>query len=177
MYQNDQANHHSGFSPVDAILYSNCQEDLACLLFIMLYHQVSCLDYYHANPSSSRTTKFDISSNLKKFVQIPFSTNELNTQQQSQQFELKNLKDQQFKVYGLHYKLVNLCDKLDNSKQEKLNNFSVKSQTSGLINLREALDDKIRICWNSNWHGGSLIKLCHDLLHNEMLVQNEANST
>lgn len=168
-YQNE-SNANSSFTPVDVILYSNCQEDLACILFTMLYHQVSCLDYYYSNVGSNKTLKFDISSNLKTFIQTPFNLSELGFEQHYQQFEIKGLKEQQHRVYDLNYKLADLCHKIEQSRQE---NLSVNQTTTS---LKEIIEDKIRLRWNFNWHGGSLLKLCHDLLNNQMLIQNESFS-
>lgn len=156
---------------VDQIgVYSNSQEDLSILLFIILYHQVSCLDYYHSE-SEKYNSKFDLSLNLKEHLIIPFN---LNVSSQNLQFELKQLEKQQFKTYELNYKLNSLIKmKLENYN---LNLTDPQKGDSLETKLTQILDRKFRLFWNFKWHGGSLLKLCNDLLNNEQFVQKENNS-
>lgn len=163
-------------SPIDAILYSNCREDLSCLLFTLLYHQVSSLDYYHNMDDMAKTTsvRFDLSAHLKQSIQAPFSMNDL------EQAEVKSLKEQQLRAYELNYKLETLLrQKLEAFRQERAYVADAgRKQLSSLpieARLKEILDNKFRVYWNFKWHGGSLLKLCNDLLNNEAFVQNESN--
>ena len=191
------ADNQGNLSSNDLIIYSNAQEDLAIILFILLYHQVSSLDYYYSSSESSSIScsssqlqtqnKFDISSNLKEHLILPFSTSNSNTINSSsseihkQQPEIKQLEIQQVKVYEINYKLNALLkQKLENFNQEKslgLSDMTSSRSNSSLdARLRQILDRKFRLSWNFKWHGGSLLKLCNDLFFNEQLVQNQTNS-
>lgn len=162
-------------------MYSNCQEDLSCLLFTLLYHQVSLLDYYHSvEAKAGSSSKFDLSSNLKFFIHAPFGMNEpLVDQQLNQSFEIQHLKEQQLSVFELNYKLeLLLREKLETYKKERAYQGDIVHEAQPIeVRLRVILDQKFRLFWNFKWHGGSLLKLCNDLLNNEALVQNETNST
>ena len=169
---------------MDANIYSNSQEDLACLLFTLLFHQVSSLDYYHHHVDDINTNmnKFDLSTNLKSYIHVPFSmtsSNEVDssasTNQQQFPVELKNLREQQLRAYELNYRLELLVrERLENNgviaDTEKNKQKSINSRLSNL------LDDKFRLYWNFKWHGGSMIKLCNDLLYNDAFVQTADNS-
>jgi hypothetical protein len=103
---------------------------------------------------------------------------QLNQNQQPQQFELKQLERQQFKAYELNYKLdSSIKHKLERFNQEKSFNYMNDSKTEAIeTRLKDILDNKFRLYWNFKWHGGSMIKLCNDLLYNESFVQSETNS-
>ncbi len=179
----------SNLTSNDLIIYSNAQEDLSIILFIILYHQVSCLDYYHSTESSSShhqsiQNKFDISSNLKENLLVPFNisnsnmvvstSNDLTNKQHP---EIKSLENQQMKAYDVNYKLNGLLkQKLDSFNQEKA--LSMHDMTGSNLDarLKHILDKKFRLYWNFKWHGGSLLKLCNDLFFNEQFVQDQTNS-
>lgn len=108
------------------------QEDLSILLFIILFHQVSSIDYYHRGVGDG----FDLSVNLKENFLIPFS--------------IPSAKCQEFRVNDIN---------LDKSR------FS------------EVLDRKFRLFWNFNWHGGSMMHLCEDLMNNEGFIQKSDTSS
>jgi hypothetical protein len=166
----------------DAILHTNCQEDLSIILFMLLYHQVSCLDYYHhSDTDKSSQTKFDISLNLKESFTVPFSINPSqlsSSNTNSQQFEIKQLEKQQFKVYESNFKLnSHLKLKIDTCNKERGRFLSSQSKNEPIdLRLKEILEEKYRLFWNFKWHGGSLLKLCNDLLYNEQFVQNTSNT-
>jgi hypothetical protein len=182
--QNDPQS--SNLTPNELIIFSNAQEDLSIILFMILYHQVSCLDYYHSNESHhSIQNKFDISSNLKDSLIVPFNisnsnmintSNDINSKQQP---EMKSLESQQLKAYDINYKLNGLLkQKLDSFNQEKaLSLHDMTAQNFSLdAKLKQILDKKFRLYWNFKWHGGSLLKLGNDLFFNEQFVQDQTNS-
>jgi hypothetical protein len=152
----------------------------------MLYHQVSSLDYYHSSEQpqqSSAQHKFDISSNLKENLLVPFnisnssllaaSSADLNKQQP----EIRHLESQQTKVYDVNFKLNALLkQRLDRFNQEKSLSLHDTGSQNLDARLRQTLDRKFRLYWNFKWHGGSLLKLCNDLFFNEQFVQDQPGS-
>lgn len=158
-------------SQPDQTVYSNSQEDLAALMFILLYNQVSSLDYYYESindsQKSTNTNKklilhFDLSSNLKSNLIEPFTTSGLTQSNESfvnkNQSELKQQEKQQWQAYELNYKLNSILKR------------KIEYCTDN-IHFKEVLERKFRLYWNIYWHGGSLSKLCNDLLNNPQLIQ------
>lgn len=179
------------------LLYSSIQEELSIILFILLYHQVSCLDYYYefSNKSHSaksgdqgsnngQTAQFELSNNLKEYLLIPFSLNpsistastasngSAKTMRQQEASEIKQLEKQQLHAFEINYKLNNLIKMRTDDKllmTQSLNQDGFSNEYS----IRHVLDKKFRLYWNFNWHGGSLLKLCNDLIYDEQLIQNK----
>lgn len=148
----------------DPIIYYNIQEDLAIILFIFLYNQVSCLDYYHQSTEVSQ--RFDLSLILKEHLITPFNMSK------SDQFEIKHLESEQFKTFELTYRLESIIrQKLESYNQEKT--LNLQSNTS--IDLTKILSRKLRIYWNFRRHGGSLLKLNNDLVNNQNLIPDTSN--
>ena len=159
----------------DTVLHSNCQEDLSALLFILLYNQVSSLDYYYENVmdtqrmnKKSTMIQFDLSANLKNNINEPFSITPpgLQSSDVSKQSELKQQENQQWQAYELNFRLNSILKKKLEFSNEKTD-----------INFKEILDKKFRLYWNIMWHGGSLAKLCNDLLYNQQMVQQRRDSS
>jgi hypothetical protein len=180
----------------DDAIYSKCQEDLAIIMFLMLYHQVSSLDLYHEsfanskhgdfhqtsqNAAKMRQTDlhFEIHSNLKLNIQCPIgSTCSALNAANSKQNDLNLLEKQRLQAYDIAYKLNEMLASLTWSQSLSNNSLSA-SQVSMMSNtransgdtaLKELIDRKFRLYWNFYWHGGTLLKLCNDLLHNEQVV-------
>lgn len=148
----------------DPTIYSNIQEDLTIILFMFLYNQVSCLDYYHQSIDVNQ--RFDLSLNLKEHLVIPFNMSK------SDQFEIKQLEKEQFKTFELTFRLESLIrQKLESYNQEKTLNLHSDSS----IDLIKILNRKLRLYWNFRWHGGSLLKLNNDLINNQSLISDNSN--
>jgi hypothetical protein len=184
-YTNQLKSHETHDSMNNHQFYSNIQEDLSILLFITLYHQVSCLENYFSQDELVNTQqyKFDLSSNLKEHLLIPFNVNS-SLHVNKVQSELKHLEDQQLRAYDVNYKLnLLLKQKMEAFSQEKILNYSdtFATNSSGWsldVRLKQILDRKFRLYWNFKWHGGTISKLCNDLLYNEQFItQNEANQS
>ena len=166
----------------DLSLFTNCQENLAIILFIFLYNQVSSIDYFNESMEmNSSTTKkndkilqsqFDLSANLKNYIIEPFNISKSGFQHNfsnvfssnacegsSENFEIK----QKFQSYELNCRLKAMLKK----------KLGIESNQKYEMNLKETLDKKFRLYWNINWHGGSLVKLCNDILVNPQMVQNK----
>jgi hypothetical protein len=47
---------------------------------------------------------------------------------------------------------------------------AVSAANNELI-LKQIINKRIRLYWNKLWHGGSLEKLCDDLINNEKLIE------
>jgi hypothetical protein len=165
------------------IVYSNCQEDLAALLFILLFNQVSSLEYYYESIMDSQRTcsnnsyiinnQFDLSFNLKIFLNEPFNMSSSglnnsstkttnNNDKLCDSSEIKQQEKQQWQAFELNYRLNSILKKKTEYSNEKMD-----------INFKDVLDKKFRLYWNLNWHGGSIGKLCNDLLYNPQMIQNK----
>ena len=179
------------------LLYSSIQEELSIILFILLYHQVSCLDYYYEFSNKSQSAKsgdqgsnngqmaqFELSNNLKEYLLIPFSLSpsistastasngSTKPMRQQEASEIKQLEKQQLHAFEINYKLNNLIKMRTDDKllmTQSLNQDGFSNEYS----IRNVLDKKFRLYWNFNWHGGSLLKLCNDLIYDEQLIQNK----
>ncbi|CAF0962770.1 unnamed protein product, partial [Brachionus calyciflorus] len=151
---------------IDLSIYSNIKEDLSIILFLFLYNQVACLDYYNNNNNDFKN-KFDLSQNLKDYLIVPFSL-------KTEQFELKQLEKEMFKTYELNYKLEYLIKKKVELYNQEIS-LSVNSNENSRLDLVRVLNRKFRLYWNFEWHGGSLLKLYNDLINNENLVNDSTN--
>lgn len=157
-------------------LYNSSQEDLSAILFILLFNQVSRLDSYHElqqqqQQFSSRqpdSRQFDLSHNLKNCLVEPFC---LSSSKEPSQTELKLQEKQQWEAYELHYKLATLLKTKYGGAGSGDNSVLL-----GATQIKQILDKKFRLYWNFNWHGGSLLKTCEDLVYNPHLVQTSSDS-
>ncbi len=138
-------------------IYS-CQDDLSAVLFILLFNQVSRLEFYY-EPTSKPTSMitYDLSENLKRHISAPFSLPD-------HPVDLEHQERQQWQAYELNYKLATVLKK-------KFTDSPVSMISIG--DIKNVLDRKFRLCWNFHWHGGSLLKLCEDLIYNEALIQSD----
>ncbi len=164
-------------SQFDHVLYSvtsNIQEDASIILFTLLYNQVSSLDYYYEYESTvtQASNKFDLNLNLKDNLIIPFNINTTNANGNVLNNEIKQMEKQQWQAYEYNFKLTSIF----NSKmsEEKLNILDSKDQFNS---LKKLLDKKFRLYWNFRYHGGSLKKICNELITNEQMVLNKMNAT
>lgn len=137
-------------------LFGTCQEDLSAILFILLFNQVSRLDFYYESimKQKSQSDQFDLSGYLRKHLVEPFCLHS------NGDGELIQQEKQQWKAYELHYKLAHALK----------SKFSTDGPF-GSVQIKRILDKKFRLYWNFHWHGGSLAKLCNDLIHNKSLIQ------
>ena len=216
-----------------AAIECDAQEDLAVILFILMFHQVSSVSYYHelsgphsasatttatatSKPSSNDSTSslFNLDANILERVQMPFSSsgshahaNEsyylssvlLSSQQQPQPqqqtatcpaFELNERLQALLNAKLSEEKLdkssscMHSFDHDTSSSSCNATNTTMTSTTAAAAatravetsSIRQVLERKLRINWNINWHGGSLVKLCDDLLYNEQLISTQQHA-
>ena len=126
---------------------SNAQEDITSILFMLLYHELSTLEYYNDNIDLINSTM----PNNKEIKLIE--------QYKLNETLLRHI-DTPFDVFTVKRKII---DK--NSKYLQL----LKSLAdNGIVDV---LSKKFRIFWNIKWHG-DLTKLIEDLMYDTRVRSN-----
>ena len=187
----------------DCFYLMKCQEDLASLLYLLTFNQVSCLrEYYELQEKSpieaqrllSDTNSFDLSQNIKSVIFEPFSSNptistapSLTSSMTSMNdhrkyvadhksaIELKLLEIQQLSVYELNFKFNSLLLEIHSEQEDPR-----KQRQTGLslITINDLLNRRFKLIWNKYWHGGATFdQLVYDMLFNESLVLTGLNGS
>ena len=120
------------------------QEELSIILFILLFNQVSSLDFYYSEASNANTKHlFTLSQHLKELFHIPFNTNSIMAPKKSE-CQLKSRIKANAEVGNASF----------------MSNCSISNSS---ISVKAQLEAKFRIAWNQYWHGGSLDALLAEL--------------
>ena len=160
------------------------QEDSSCILFMLLFNQVSSLDYYYYFNSKNSAT-FDLSAHLKENYCLPFNMSSTPLPHTGNECEISVKLNSLLKSaasssshsssFLQHSIFYHKDQQLTQSLNETNSNSATgpKPQPHSVASLKSQLDAKFRLCWHINWHGGTLATLCHDLtttVANEQLV-------
>lgn len=126
------------------------QEDLSSILFMLLFHEISCLS--------------QLQMDLDEAI-----INDQQTHQETKMYENKIIKN--FKLHLNILKCFNQpfetfeCKRKLVDKNYKFNTI-LKTLASSYPSIKEILNEKFRIFWNIKWHGGTIDRLIEDLIYN-----------
>jgi hypothetical protein len=161
---------------------SNAHQDSASILFMMLFHQVASLQgHHHENESSSiknriNSVNFELNSNLRQFIQEPFVCASSHTSNSTAtSVEHCEQENEQFKIYEIAYKLNASIKRKCESVLTQTGSSVIPSAAvaNNELILKQIINKRLRLYWNIRWHGGSLEKLCEDLINNENLIETQ----